>query len=654
MPRLAAARFVALVAVAIVASSCDGLTGKKDGTFTLGLSDAALTVNQGKTDTVLITVTRTDYDKAITLSVEGAPTGVSTSLSPSTLSGLNQSLLIITPAGTATLGASTITVKANGEGVAEQSGTVALTVGVTGSFGMGSFGSPAKAAAASGGGALVTVFVARSGGHADNVALSVGSTPTGVAATVSPPETNGRSATLTIATDATAVPGSYTIYVKGTAQGLNPDSTAVTLNVIAPPATTSFTLPFCSDAVPVWLAYQNEGYPWVRVTPTGSSFIFNATEKLGIAYTSVLANPSSTVLEIYYADRSEHGGKTDIDCLGTKSVTGSIANATSGQSARVVMGNAIAQPTAASTNFTLAGIPDRALDLVAVKGTISSLAGSTTASIDKMIIRRGLNPAANSALPVLDFGAGEAFAPATTQLTVANQSTGDLTNVVNSLWSATSSYGLLHASQPTAMPIALLSVPGAQLAGADMHELIVESYQSSFSTYRLTANYLGALADRTETMPALVSVPLYTIITTSPVRLRGQLPSQADYPTAGQFVYCTGNTNCERIIYVAATAMYLGGVPTTWDITIPDLTGVSGFSANWMLSTGQTYLEADGFAGRGALLFGGVPTIGDVLKYGLRSDFGNVSLNAAGPSASGPRLPLARRGGLRASQYLRR
>jgi hypothetical protein len=105
-------------------------------------------------------------------------------------------------------------------------------------------------------------------------------------------------------------------------------------------------------------------------------------------------------------------------------VTGSVANVAGNQGALIALGSAFAAVENVSvdgTGFVVTGVQDGPVDLVAarVSGT------GSTAALDRLIIRRALNPAYNSALPVLDFNSSVAFAPAEARLTVGNLGSDD-------------------------------------------------------------------------------------------------------------------------------------------------------------------------------------------------------------------------------------
>jgi hypothetical protein len=620
----------ALVAFALVASSCGA--GDPAGSFTISLSDQALTLGQGVQDTVTITVARSRYSKPVALTLVGVPTGVSAMLTPSTLQSPSQtSLLVLSTSGTATLGAATITLQAKGDGVADQTATFNLTIGVTGNFSLGSQGSPAIAA--QGGGASATILVTRSGGHADNVALAVTGPPSGVVAVIAPTSTNGGTASLSITVAANTTVGTYPLTITGVAPGLANQTTFVNLNVIAPPSTAMLAMPFCAGSVPSWFAYQNEGFAWQTLSPVASAFTFSATAKIAVAYTFVrqTAQVNETDLNVIYADRSELAAQSDRDCDGAKTAGGSVVGATTGQSVRVAMGATVANATAAAPTFTLSSLYDRVLDLVATKGIITTSPNNIQIAPDMVLVRRAQNPANNTTLSPLDFGSAEAFVPVGNTVTIGNGIPGDIFNVANTFWTGTNTYGAISASQPTVFNSAVYSVPSAKMVAGDLHELLVEANQPNFFSGRVNVAYLGALADRTEALsPALSSPSVSTLTYTPYLRLRGQLPVQAEYPSAARFIYFQdGGAATDRLLFIVLTKGFLGATPSsTWDVVTPDFGTIFGFNPTWMPSTSSVLYEADAFAGSGALLFGAVPIVGDVVKQAYRVQANNTLLRA--------------------------
>src|SRR5207237_9955246 len=77
-----------LVAGLAVVTGCgkDGGTGPA-ADYTLSLAPAALTIVQGATSNTTVTITRTNFTDAVTLSLGSAPTGVTGSFNPAATTG---------------------------------------------------------------------------------------------------------------------------------------------------------------------------------------------------------------------------------------------------------------------------------------------------------------------------------------------------------------------------------------------------------------------------------------------------------------------------------------------------------------------------------------------------------------------------------------
>src|SRR5437588_4223053 len=82
-----------LVAGLAVVTGCgkDGGTGPA-ADYTLSLAPAALTIVQGATGNTTVTITRTNFTDAVTLSLGGAPTGVTGSFNPAAPTGTSSTL----------------------------------------------------------------------------------------------------------------------------------------------------------------------------------------------------------------------------------------------------------------------------------------------------------------------------------------------------------------------------------------------------------------------------------------------------------------------------------------------------------------------------------------------------------------------------------
>jgi hypothetical protein len=151
------------------------------------------------------------------------------------------------------------------------------------------------------------------------------------------------------------------------------------------------------------------------------------------------------------------------------------------------------------------------------------------------------------------------------------------------------------------------------------------------------------------------------------VRLRGQLESQSAFPNLVRFRFGSGTAGASKEVRVEMTAAYGGGMPATWDITIPDMSAAGGFDPAWMLGTGSVVYHSIAFAGKPEMLFGVNPTLigtgvgvlpvaGDAIAEGFRAGQITVSATSVVGGALRGSAPTSTALGARRvpAQYLRR
>jgi hypothetical protein len=605
-----------IVFAAVVPLSCDSSTGNRDERITLALSQNSFTLLQGATNALAVTIERTNFEKPVTLSIQGTlPDGVTAEFALTSLpSGTSATTLTIEAAGNSALGPGSFTVRATGEGITEQTQTVSITVAVTGTYTLGLL--EPSVTVAQGGGGTATVLVSRTGGNASDVSVVITGLPAGVGATLGQSPTTDRAVSLTVAATAAVAPGSYPITLTSSSPGHAPDqSVMLSVQVIAPPAVATVSVPFCSTNVPAWFAFRNEGYAWERVSPTGSAYSFAATSRVAIAF--VFAAGQSSDANIYFLSRSELAAFNDLDCPGVKTNSGTVVGLTTGQSALVVMGASADLPSAAAPAYSLEELPARPLDLVATRGVVTQ---NAFLAPDRFIVRRGLDLATGTTIPELNFTAAEAVAPAAHTLTINGVNSGETLVIQNTLRTATGTYGTLQVASFTGATATLNAVPTDQLVASDVHEFFADAFGSNGLVGHAHVEYTHDPADKTVTLGPLLGTPAISTLAATPyARMRATLASQPEYPTVARFSYQQGTLASSRLVVALATSGYLGATPTTWDVAIPDFTGTAGFNASWMLLPGlSTPYLAEAFSGRNELLFGAAPVNGDAYRIAYR------------------------------------
>ncbi|MET8699500.1 glycosyl hydrolase family 18 protein [Kitasatospora sp. NPDC004723] len=176
---------------------------------------------------------------SLTLSVSGAPAGVTATVNPGSVLAGTPATLTVNTAATTVPGTYPLTVtgKATATG-SVHTATYTLTVSGTqpgNDFSVGV--NPAAGSVAAGSSASATVNTGVVSGSAQSVALSVSGAPAGVTATVNPGSVlAGTPATLTVNTAATTVPGTYPLTVTGTAaSGSHTATYTLTVTGVTPP-----------------------------------------------------------------------------------------------------------------------------------------------------------------------------------------------------------------------------------------------------------------------------------------------------------------------------------------------------------------------------------------------------------------------------------
>ncbi|WP_348263088.1 S53 family peptidase [Telmatobacter sp. DSM 110680] len=206
------------------------LTGPPAAGFSLSASPSSLALTAGGAggaSTITSTVTG-GFNSAVSLSYS-APSGITASFSPASITGTGTSSMSVSVASTVATGAYTITVSGTSGSTVE---TTTVTVNVTNTSSTFSLSaSPASLTISRGSSGRVTVTSTVSGGF--NSAVSLSGTGAGSRVTLgfSPTSITGNgTSTMTITVNRRATTGTRTITITGTGGGIN-KTTTVTLTV---------------------------------------------------------------------------------------------------------------------------------------------------------------------------------------------------------------------------------------------------------------------------------------------------------------------------------------------------------------------------------------------------------------------------------------
>lgn len=219
----------------VSATSTVALTVNAPAGITL-LAGSTAAAAQGSAASVPIVITRNgDFTGAVNLVAEGLPSGVTATFAPASIaSGARVTTLTLSAASNATAGPATVTIRATGAGITEQTQTLNFTVNSSSTSGFGASASPAAIVVSAGQSASVALTISRQASFAGNVQFTLEGAPTGVTASIAPNPVTANTANVNISTTAATAPGVYQLTLRGTSTGAADRTVGLTLIVTAP------------------------------------------------------------------------------------------------------------------------------------------------------------------------------------------------------------------------------------------------------------------------------------------------------------------------------------------------------------------------------------------------------------------------------------
>lgn len=553
--------------------------------FSIAVAPATLSLVQGANGQATLTVTRTGMSGAVTLEATGMPSGVTAAFSPATLdASTTSSTLTLTAAADAALGTGTITITGSSTGFANQTATLALTVTATAVPGFTIAASTTTLSVQQGANGQATITVARTGGMTGDVALAATGLPSGVTASFDP-ATVGASATtstLTLTAASSAAIGTANVTITGTSAGFADQATTVALTVTQAASGTSIALNFCPNDVPTWVAYQNDDGAWTQTPVANNGVQFTASgTKLGLAM--VFADAvNGTEMEVNFltpADLSLANGKPCVPTTGSKSLGGSVAGLGSGQIADIGLGHSFTSVVVDGA-FQLTNVMDGTLDLIGVH-LVPDAAQSNVPN--RVIVRRGVDFPNGATIPVLDFASEEALTPVSATLTIANFTGANDLFSTSGLQTANGTSMSLGAGVTQGHSATVYGLPTASQLGTDLYTF--SAWATTSTAERMVTTYAASFGDQTANLGPTLTIPTITSVTPSTyLRFRVVLQTQAQY--ASMFAAEFDQTATNRSVALRVSASYMGSA-TAWDVTMPDLSGATGWDSNWALASGE-------------------------------------------------------------------
>jgi hypothetical protein len=391
------------------------------------------------------------------------------------------------------------------------------------------------------------------------------------------------------------------------------------------PSTGALSMDYCAADAPAWFGIKTEGGTWQMVTPDASnSFHFDASSKFIMAVAR--QNSRGTALSVTFTTAAEFAAISGVACdepNGPRTFSGSVVGLGSTENASISLGSH-GNVLRGEGNYSIASVPDRPMDLLAIR----SLRQSDNDTPDRIIIRRSISPSAQSPLPRLDFTTSEAVAPASNPATITGLLSTDEGSLIGGITTATGTLGSVFILAPTTGAGTVYSLPAAQLIANDLQFVIATAFDQSRFDRGMVKYY------RTPVPQALIVGPRVNLPTFSSSQsagftlLRAQLAAQAEYASAVTFEFF----QAARYLSLTATSAYFGGSPATWDLSTPDVHTAPGFQRSWAIESNlaQWFVTAYGM-NRPVVVLGAEPVDGETVRYSTRGSFGQVSLR--------PRLP---------------
>ncbi len=544
---------------------------------------------------VTIGIARTNFTGSVVVAVQsGLPSGVTTSVNPAGAS-LGSSVVVTFTASAATV-PGTYAVVVQGAGFQAAAGTVNIALTVTsqptgGTIAVSS--SPNFLALLRGQSGSVSLGITRSN-FAGTVNLAAAGVPAGVTATLTPASTSGNSATLEIAVGASAPTGQHTIVVTASGAGIATAQVSIPLNIANGASGGNVAWQFCAQTnIPIWVAAQDgdASAPWTALTAgAGNSYSFNITTRGGVAWI-LQYGANHFQLSIVYGTRAELQAQGSSQCasqFSTRPVSGTVTGFQGASDVvSVALGSAFASPapTQLAPNFSIPTAPTGLRDLIGTRAALDVANTLNPLTVNKVFIRRGLNPPFNGTVGTVDFNGADAFDPDVRTITINGIASGELVNSSNTFMTPTQSFGSMGATTlASGNSVTIRTVPLARTITGDVQMIATNAITfagSVTSQIRSVTNVFRDPANLNVTLGAAVNTPTISALATVPyARLRAQAQRQSDYQDSWSANFTQNSAGQQRVVSMQASAGYVGGAATI-DLAVPDFAGVAGWQNLW-------------------------------------------------------------------------
>ncbi|MCC6242923.1 MAG: hypothetical protein IT353_08780 [Gemmatimonadaceae bacterium] len=604
-------------------------TGLSDQTTTLSLrvvtrppsvtlsraTSTALSQNAGGVPlTFVVILSRIEFLGGVTLTATGLPTGVTASFTP-VGDGVNSSTVTLTAAASTAPGTYNFQVRAEGAGITPATLPVSVTIIGPASVVVG-VSRPIVLMPQNGSSSL-SVTLERTN-FTGGITLAAVGLPTGVTATFANNPATANGTTLSLQSAASTNPGTYIITITAAAAGITGSSTTLTLTISPLSTSGNITFKFCgaAETLPIWFGFVT-GRNWSRILPASAntfSFDFVNPGTTGSVAWVTRNGPDDYRVTVHSAGPEDMAVIAASLCPSpnNRSVSGTVAGLASTDFPQVVFGprSPTPTPTASAPGFTITGLPDGALDLLASRLTVSGNA----LVVDKLILNRALNPANGGSVGTLDFNGGTAIAPETKTLTVQGAAADE--QVVGTATLRTAGGALLSLGSSVfavgTSTAAYRHVPLAAMLAGDHHLVQASATRTdgTSSISRSVSQPTSAGANLSMVLGQVPGEPHVFALSNANDRTRFNtlIPVQTDYGRyyiAGWFQQ-SGAVRREMVVNVthAASTETTGTFGVNISVSAPDFTNAPGFDPLWEPRSALTttyFISVAGWSATGGL-----------------------------------------------------
>ena len=633
------------------------------GTFQIGVSPQSINIAQGSASYITTTLVRSGgFSGVVSLTISGSPNGVSATMDPAQLSGTTTvSRIDLTVAPTAALGTTTVTMTGS-SGDKQSVATFNLIISPPSTYTLSL--TPAALTIAAGTSTSATVNIERSN-FTGVVALELLDAPSGVVWGFSPTPAGLNTSALDIAVGANVAPGNYPIRIRGSGPGV-PERFALFQLTVTPQPSGGVGLDysFCDPVnAPAYFAYQDGTGAWQRVTPVTAGgvvrFPFNLTSNvggvmlvyrisLGIdfrtphryasgarahargvpsnnrprgAMTNIAAPLTELfVTEVMYATKAEFIQEAAQSCarsFPTKTVSGTVVGVPAGQYGIVALGGSgtIFDGATSKNPVVFSGVQSGLVDFFGTRTTPGQ-------APNRAVMFRNLNPANNGgSLPQpIDFNGPASFQPAAATVTITGGQ-GHTFEVYTGVITATSNVGFwndiaptTNATRPWAGLDAANTLPG------DFHSITVfASPPNEPNNFRVTVKYVGPVSNQSVAFGPIVNGATTSLVSGGAYpryRFQGALP--AEYNKAVGFFIAPEDEGNEYSAYATSAYLAATGSASAYDVTMPDVSGLTGFPTASRLTSGTNGVSTDAYGFTGAGVFELITALGSEFRGSVR------------------------------------